>query len=132
MNEAETERSPRDVTSMTLRAERLRVSMARAAGARVDVSDPGLSPAAAPRDPELVNRFAVAGLLVGIAAVFVDAFFVPSVVALVFCGLGLRRAAALDRRGKGPFGRRRSRWGMGFALFGVFTVVYQLVTAFLF
>jgi hypothetical protein len=112
---------------MSLRAERLRVNLARAAGAEVDPARrPGLSVPAAPRDPALVNRPAVIGFAVGIVALFVDAVFVPSVVAIVFCLVGLRRARALESQGKGAFGRRRARWGIGFALFGALGVAYSL------
>ena len=117
------EPSARPVTSMSLRAERLRATMAKAAGAKID---PGLSRAPAVRDPELVNRFAVAALAVGLVAVFLDFFAVPSIVALVFCVLALRKARALEARGKAPFGRRRTHWAIGFALWGLLTIVFQL------
>jgi hypothetical protein len=113
----------RPVTSMSLRAERLRLAMARAAGAKVD---PGLSQAPAPRDPELVNRFAVAALAVGFVALFFDVFAIPTVVTLVFCVLALRRARALEARGKAPFGRRRAHWAIGFAAFGFASFAFQL------
>lgn len=128
----EPERPARPVTSMSLRAERLRQTMARAAGAKVEGDDPGLSKAPPVRDPALVNRFAIAGFAVGIVAVFVDVVYVPSVVALVFCVIGLRQASALEARGKAPFGRRRSKWGIGFALFGALTITYQLLSPLLF
>ncbi|BDZ50408.1 hypothetical protein GCM10025867_26490 [Frondihabitans sucicola] len=125
MSDDEPERPARPVTSMSLRAEKLRVTMARAAGAKLE-SDPGLSALPKPRDPELVNRFAIAGFVIGLAALFLDAFFVPSVVALVFCFLGLQRARVLVGRGKEPFGRRRALWGIGFALFGAAGIAYSL------
>lgn len=115
----------RPVTSMSLRAERLRRSMAKAAGASLE-NDPGLSTPPPPRDPELVNRFAVAGFTVGLLALFIDAVGIPSIVAIVFCVLGLRRARELDARGKGPFGRRRCLWGIGFAVFGLANIAFNL------
>lgn len=116
----------RPVTSMTLRAERLRRQFAQAAGAKVDSADPGLSVAPTPRDPELTNVFAVIGFVAGIVAIFLDFFFVPTVVAAVFCVLALRRAHELDARGKGPFGRRRALWGFGLAGFGALGILFQL------
>lgn len=118
-------RPSRPVTSMSLRAERLRLNLNRAAGAKTDGA-PGLSTPKPPRDPELVNRFAIAGFVAGVVALFVDFFVIPTVVALVLCGLGLVRARRLDARGKGPYGRRRSLWGIGFALFGALGIAFQL------
>lgn len=114
------------VTSMTLRAERLRRRFAQAAGARVDPSDPGLSAPPAPRDPELTNVSAIIGFVAGLFSIFLDAYFVPTAVAVVFCVLGLRRARELDARGKGLFGRRRALWGLGLAAFGALGILFQL------
>lgn len=117
---------------MSLRAERLRRRMAQAAGARVDGADPGLSPAPAVRDPELTNRFAIAGIIVGIGAVFVSGFYVLPALGLVFGALGLHRSRVLVARGKAAFGRRRSLWAMGLGLFGVAQYSYLLFVAPLF
>jgi hypothetical protein len=119
----------RPVTSMSLRAERLRVTMARAAGAKGIDGRPGLSPAPKPRDPELTNRWAKIGLGAGIVSVFFGLFGIPSVVAFVFCGLGLRRARVLDARGKGLYGRRRALWGLGLAAFGIIQAAFYLFVA---
>jgi hypothetical protein len=119
----------RPVTSMSLRAERLRVAMAKASGAKGVESRPGLSPAPKPRDPELTNPWAKIGLGVGIFSVFISFFAVPSVIALVFCFLGLRRARDLDARGKGLYGRRRALWGIGLACFGIVQAAYFLFVA---
>lgn len=124
----------RPVTSMSLRAERLRVSLAKAAGAKNHahdprLSDPGLSPAPRVVDPELTNRWAKIGLAAGIVSVFVSTFGVPSIVAFVFCGLGLARARELGRRGKELYGRRRALWGIGLGAFGLLQAVYFLVVA---
>jgi hypothetical protein len=123
------QRESRPVTSMSLRAERLRVAMSKAAGAKGVESRPGLSPVPKPRDPELTNRWAKIGLGVGIFSVFLSFFAVPSVIAFVFCFLGLARARALDRRGKGLYGRRRALWGIGLAIFGIVQAAYFLWVA---
>lgn len=98
--------------------------MARAAGAKSGDHGPGLSPPSEPRDPERSNRFANAAIAVGALAVFVDAFAVPTVVAIVFAVLGLRRSRAIDARGKGRVGRRRCLWAVGLALFGLLQLLY--------
>ncbi|MCU1528303.1 MAG: hypothetical protein JWP75_2066 [Frondihabitans sp.] len=123
------QRASRPVTSMSLRAERLRVTMAKASGARGVEARPGLSPAPKPRDPELTNPWAKIGLGVGIFSVFISFFAVPSMIALVFCGYGLGRARALDGRGKGPYGRSRALWGIGLAVFGIAQAAYFLFVA---
>lgn len=118
MTDDRDEQTPaRGVTSVSLRAERLRRRMARVAGAKV--GDPGLSPAVTPRDPALTNRFAVGALAAGIVAVFISAFYVASAVSLVLCLLSVRRWRALERQGKQPWGRRRTIWAFWFAAFGV-------------
>ncbi|GAA4684226.1 hypothetical protein [Frondihabitans cladoniiphilus] len=118
---------PREVTAMSLRAEKLRRTMLRASGGHSARDDPGLSPARPPKNPELVNRWANLGLAVGVLALFVDFAAVPSVVAVVLCVFGLRQARALDRRDLGRYGRRRSLWGIGFAAFGVAGILFNLL-----
>lgn len=127
MSDDDQPRADRPVTAMGLRAERLRLGMARAAGAKTDRLDPGLSRPAEPRDPELRNTWAIVGLSFGILALFLDFFIIPSLVAFVLCAIGLRRARALGARGKVRFGRRRALWGIGFAAFGLLGVVFHAV-----
>jgi hypothetical protein len=112
------------VTGASLRGERLRLRLAKAAGAKVQ--DPGLSPAPARRDPALVNRFAVGALAAGIVAVFISGFYVASTVAFVLCILSVRRWRSLERQGKQPWGRRRTIWAFWFAVFGVAQCSYLL------
>jgi hypothetical protein len=105
------------VTSMSLRAERMRMRFAQAAGAKVH--DPGLSPAPAVRDPALVNRFAVAALAVGIVALFLSTFYIASTATFVLCVLSVLQWRSLQRQGKQPWGRRRTIWAFWFGVFGV-------------
>lgn len=114
------------MTSMSLRAERLRERMARAAGSSSHTVDRGLSPARVPRDPELTNRFAIWAMAAGVFSVFISAFFVASTAALVLCWLSRRRSAELASRGKQPWGRRRTTWAFWFAVFGVAQYCFQL------
>jgi hypothetical protein len=114
------------VTSMSLRAERLRRRMAKAAGAKVG-ADPGLSAAPAPRDPAETNRFAIVALAAGIVAVFVSGFYVASIVSLAFAVPAWRRARALHEQGLRPWGRRRTMWAFWLAVFGIAQYTYALV-----
>lgn len=114
------------VTSMSLRAERLRRRMAKAAGAKVG-ADPGLSAAPAPRDPAETNRFAIVALTAGVVAVFLSGFYIASIVSLAFAVPAWRRARALHERGLRPWGRRRTMWAFWLAVFGIAQFTYTLV-----
>ncbi|ARC56732.1 hypothetical protein AS850_06540 [Frondihabitans sp. 762G35] len=124
------QRPARPVTSMSLRAERLRASMARAAGSQPHRDDPGLS---APRRPPLAradqNRWAVAALAVGIVAVLLNPVYLTCAAGLALSLLGLRRARALRARGVLPGGRSLARWGLGLSLFAAAQFTFYLVVA---
>jgi hypothetical protein len=124
------QRPARPMTSMSLRAERLRAAMARAAGAQPHRDDPGLS---APRPPALPradqNRWAVAALAVGVLAVLINPVYVTCAVGLALSILGLRRARGLRSRGVLPGGRSLARWGLGLSLFAAAQFTFYLVAA---
>lgn len=120
------DRPAAQVTSVSLRAERLRLRLAKAAGAKVDSSHPGLSKAPVVRDPELTNRYAVWALVAGIVALFLSTFYIASAAAFVLCFFAWRRAGELRQRGKQPWGRRRTIWAFWFAVFGVAQYSYGL------
>jgi hypothetical protein len=124
------QRPARPVTSMSLRAERLRESLARAAGAQSHRDDPGLSaPRRPPRARADQNRWAVAALIVGILAVLLNPVYVTCAAGLALSILGLRRSTVLRARGVLPGGRTLALWGLGLSLFAAAQFTFYLVVA---
>ena len=74
------------------------------------------------------NPAAIASLVFGVLAVVIPVV-IPTILAWVFGGVGLRRARFADSQAQGPTGRAMSRWGIVLGFIGVAWITFLVVSA---
>lgn len=74
------------------------------------------------------KTMAVRALVWGIVAVVIDPLLAPSILAIIYGAMALRRARDFELKGETPLGRRRAIAGIALGSFGaVFTVLCVVV-----
>jgi hypothetical protein len=76
------------------------------------------------------KTMALRALVWGIVAVVIDPLLAPSILAIIYGAMALRRAREFEMRGQAPVGRGRAIAGIALGTFGaVFTVLCVVVFA---